>query len=132
MDGTFFGLGIHYLLVFPPVLVRHYQTQVFGMLLIITEFLLPFPLLHIALDDLEALRLFQVHTYGDLLTAYIEFDGFALTNLLFLLGAQFNIIVERFTASRERTEPLAQHQSDPEKGGIADRFQWAERLDCHR
>ena len=31
-----------------------------------------------------------------------------------------------------KQEPLAQHQSDPEKGGVADRFQRAERLDCHR
>ena len=30
------------------------------------------------------------------------------------------------------TEPLAQHQFDPEKGGVADRFQRAKRLDCHR
>ena len=90
VDGPFHGLGSHDFLIFPTVLVRHYQPQVFRMMLVITEFLLPFPLLHIALDNFEALWLFQVHAHGNFLTAYIEFDGLAFAYLL--LGALFNVI----------------------------------------
>lgn len=47
---------------------------------------------HIPVNDLEALRLFQVHAHGYLLSAYIEFDGLALAYLLFLPGAQLDVI----------------------------------------
>lgn len=62
------------------------------MLLVIAEFLLTFPLFHVALDDLETLRFFQIHTNRHFLTAYIQFNGFSLAYLLLLLHAQFDVV----------------------------------------
>lgn len=62
------------------------------MLLVIAEFLLSFPLFHVALDDLEALRLFQIHTDRHFLAAYIQLNGFPLAYLLLLLHAQFDVV----------------------------------------
>lgn len=76
-QSPFLRLLVHHLLVFPAVLVRHHQSQVFGMLLIVAEFLLSLPLLQIPLDDLETLKLFQVNTNRNLLAAYIQFNGFS-------------------------------------------------------
>ena len=43
------------------------------MQLVVAEFLLSFPFLHVTLDNPEALRLFQVDAYGDFLASDIEF-----------------------------------------------------------
>ena len=51
-----------------------------------------FPLFQVSLDDLEALWLFEVNTYGNFLAAHIQFDWFAVTHLLFLLCAQFDVV----------------------------------------
>ena len=62
------------------------------MLLVIAEFLLSFPLFHVALNDLEALGLFQVHTDRHFLATYIQLNRFSLAYLLLLLHAQFDVV----------------------------------------
>ena len=62
------------------------------MLFVIAEFLLRFPFFQVALDNFEALRFFEVNTYGNFLSTHIQFDRLTVTNLLFLLGAQFDVI----------------------------------------
>lgn len=86
------GLPVHDLLVFPTVLVSHYKTEVFGMLVIITQLLLPFPFLQVALYHLEPLRFFEVNAYGNLLAAYVQFNGLSLSYLLLLLCAQLDVV----------------------------------------
>ena len=91
-DGTLMGLPVNDLLVFPTVLVGHHETEIFGMLVIIAQFLLPFPFLQVALYDLEPLRLFEVNPYGNLLAAYVQFNGLSLSYLLLLLCAQLDVV----------------------------------------
>ena len=86
------GLPVNDLLVFPTVLVGHHETEIFGMLVIIAQFLLPFPFLQVALYDLEPLRLFEVNPYGNLLAAYVQFNGLSLSYLLLLLCAQLDVV----------------------------------------
>ena len=86
------GLPVHDLLVFPTVLVGHYKTEVFGMLVIIAQFLLSFPFLQVALYHLEPLRFFEVNPYGNLLAAYVQFNGLSLSYLLLLLCAQLDVV----------------------------------------
>ncbi len=62
------------------------------MQVIITQFLLAFPFPEVAFDDFEALRLFEVDADRDLLSADIEFDRFTLAYLLFLPGAEFDVV----------------------------------------
>lgn len=62
------------------------------MLFVVAEFLLSFPLFHVALNDLEALGLFQIHTDRHFLATYIQLNGFSLAYLLLLLHAQFDVV----------------------------------------
>ena len=62
------------------------------MLFVVAEFLLSFPLFHVALDDLETLRFFQIHTNRYFFTTYIQLNRFSLAYLLLLLHAQFDVV----------------------------------------
>lgn len=55
-DGAFLRVVIHHFLIFPPVLIGHNQTHVFGMEVVITQFLLTLPFPEVPLDDFESLR----------------------------------------------------------------------------
>lgn len=92
LHGAFLRLPVHDLPVFPAVVVGLHQSEVFGMQLVVTNLLLPFPFLQVALDDFEALRLPQVNADRHLLAADIEFHGLAVAYLLLLLRAQLDVV----------------------------------------
>ncbi len=79
-------------LIFPAVLVGHYQSEIFGVLLVIAEFLLSLPLLEVAFYDFEALRFFEVDADRYLFVAYRQFHRLAFACLLFLLGAKLDVV----------------------------------------
>lgn len=79
-------------LIFPAVLVGHYQSEIFGVLLVIAEFLLSLPLLEVAFYDFEALRFLEVDADRYLFVAYRQFHRLSFACLLFLLGAKFDVV----------------------------------------
>ena len=47
------GIILDNFLIFPAVLVGHYQSEIFGVLLVIAEFLLSLPFLEVAFTTLK-------------------------------------------------------------------------------
>ena len=94
LDSPFCGLPVNDLLILPAVLIGHNQTYVFRVQLVVFEFLLSFPLLHIALHDLESLGFFKINSDGHFLTSDIEFHRLTIADSLLLLSAEFDVIPE--------------------------------------